>query len=118
MILSLDFMIFGNGFGLGAPYFAQTFYWLPYTMDGDEKRRGDFYTFMGGFGAQLISRQWTHPNAGETRLIKGRKFRPLHSRRRWLRVEVAWGMKLPKDIDQANAEIRALRRDLDDSLVR
>src|SRR3546814_793130 len=106
MVMALDFAIFGNGRGMSAPYFAQTFYWLPYKLDGDTRdtRRGAFYTYLGGFGAQLYSRQWRHPNAGEVRIIKGRRFRPLHSHRRWLRVAIAWTTSLPRDIDQANAE--------------
>lgn len=112
MILWLDHKIFGNGHGLGSPYFDGTFYWLA----------GRLYTFMHGFGAQLHSIQWRHPLAGERRELFGYKFEPLHSRRQFLwlfrdqpwaiptpicRVIVAWGrIDLPKDLDEANAELR------------
>lgn len=117
MIRAIDFRIFGNGYGLGAPFWAQTFYWLPYTYESGNKRYGDFYTFMHGFGAQLHSFQWTHPKPGECRIIKGRKFRPFSSTRRWLRVEVAWSTNLPNDIDAANAELRQIKADLDNSAI-
>lgn len=117
MIKAIDFPIFGSGRGLSAPYFAMTFYWLPYTIVGQERRLGTFYTFMSGFGAQLHSYQWTHPNAGERRRIKGRVFEPLSSSRRWGRVEVAWSTKLPSDIDEANATLRQIKMDLSNPVI-
>lgn len=96
MIPILDFRIFGNGHGFGAPYFDQPFYWL----------RGQFYTFMHGFGAQLHSVQWTHPKAGERRKICGVEFRPFSSRRKWGRVMVSWCTTLPENIDEANDWLR------------
>lgn len=103
MILWLDHLIFGNGFGMATPYCDGRFYWLS----------GELYTFLPGFGAQLHSYQWTHPKAGEERSLAGRVFRPLCSTRRWGRVEVAWAMVgMPRDIDATNAEIRALEADL------
>jgi hypothetical protein len=99
---ALDFHIFGNGYGFGAPYFDQPFYWLS----------GEFYTFMGGLGAQLHSVQWTHPKPGEKRILRGVAFRPMHSNRRWGRVMVAWATKLPDDIDQANEWLRQFRAHL------
>jgi hypothetical protein len=103
MILSLDHLIFGNGRGIRSPFWDNRFYWLS----------GEVYTYMAGFGAQLHSYQWTHPRAGETRHLCGRDFVPLHSSRRWFRVEVAWSwVGLPKDIDEANAELRQLEKEL------
>lgn len=115
MILWLDHKIFGNGHGLGSPYFDGKFYWLS----------GRLYTFMQGFGAQLHSIQWTHPKAGEERKLFGYRFRPLHSHRYFLwlfrdrfpiptpicRVMVSWGrVDLPKDIDAANAALRLMQK--------
>lgn len=102
MIRALDFRIFGNGYGLGAPYFDQTFYWLS----------GRFYTFMGGLGAQLHSIQWTHPKPGEVRKICGVEFRPFNSHRRWGRVMVSWSTRLPRELDQANEWLRQFKAHL------
>lgn len=103
MILWLDHLIFGNGRGMKSPYFDSRFFWL----------NGELYTAMSGFGAQLHSYQWTHPKAGERRRICGRDFIPLHSSRRWIRVEVAWSwVGLPKDINEANEELRQLEKEL------
>lgn len=103
MILWLDHKIFGDGRGLRSPYFDNIFYWLS----------GDLYTYMAGLGAQLHSFQWKHPRAGERRKLCGREFVVFHSRRRWLRVEVAWAMvDLPRDLDAAHVEIRTLKREL------
>lgn len=118
MILWLDHKIFGNGRGLGSPYCDGKFYWLS----------GQLYTFMQGFGAQLHSIQWTHPNAGEERRLFGYRFRPLHSTRsflwlfrdRWFefptpisRVMVSWGrVDLPKGIDEANAALRQMEKEV------
>jgi len=115
MILWLDHKIFGNGRGLGSPYFDNKFYWLS----------GELYTWMSGFGAQLHSIQWRHPNAGEERELFGYRFRPLHSNRYFLwlwrdsifaiptpicRVMVAWArVDLPDGIDEANAALRDMK---------
>lgn len=122
MIFWLDHKIFGNGHGLSSPICDGRYYWLS----------GQFYTFMGGFGAQLHSIQWTHPNAGEERKLFGYRFRPLHSTREWLwlfrdslfpiplpisRVMIAWGrVDLPRDIDGANAALREMRAQVGDSM--
>lgn len=86
MIRWLDFAIFGNGCGLGAPYFSQVFYWL---VDSNTEK-GTFYTWCGWFGSQLQSFQWFHPIPGEERILAGVRFRPFTSTRRWFRVRVAW----------------------------
>lgn len=99
MTFWLDLRIFGNGFGLGAPYFDQRFYWLS----------GRLYTWIGGHGAQLQSFQWTHPRPGETRKLAGREYHPFQSSRRGLRVRVSWATTLPRAIGAANAELRAIR---------
>ncbi len=116
-MLWLDFLTFGNGHGLAQPYFDGRFYWLVDTNNGREAGRGALYTFLGGHGAQLVSRHWFHPKPGEVRELIGRKFRPFRSSRRWFRVEVSWATKLPEDIDEANAAIRELRDDLHDTLM-
>jgi len=118
VILFLDHKIFGNGHGMASPYFDDKFYWLS----------GELYTAMSGLGAQLHSFQWTHPNAGEERVLCKRRFRPLHSNRRrlWLfrdrwfaiptpisRVTIAWSwIDLPRDLDAAHAALRELRKEL------
>ncbi|MGB3485337.1 MAG: hypothetical protein WBB07_24370 [Mycobacterium sp.] len=132
-MLRLDHLIFGNGRGLASPYFDDCFYWLVDTSKQDRHgSRGEFYTFMAGFGAQLHSFQWRHPKAGEERKLAGKRFRPLHSTRRFLwlwprsifsiplpvaRVSVAWSwVDLPKDINHANAALRDMRKTLGDHL--
>lgn len=102
MIPALDFRIFGNGHGFGAPYWDQTFYWLS----------GEFYTYMAGLGAQLHSVQWTHPKAHEVRRLCGVDFRPFSSRSKWGRVMVAWSTKLPDDLTAANEWLRQFRAHL------
>jgi hypothetical protein len=72
---------------------------------------------IGGFGAQLESRQWHHPKPGDERKIGGLIFRPYNSRRQFLwlfrdsmfpiptpiaRVSVSWTTTLPADLDEAN----------------
>lgn len=123
MIVWLDHKIFGNGYGLGSPYFDGRFYWLS----------GQFYTWSGWFGAQLQSFQWRHPKAGERRTLAGREFVVFSSERLfwWLwrdgivsiplplgRVRVSWALTgrdaLPDDIDEANATLRQLQKDLGD----
>lgn len=117
MIIWLDHLIFGNGFGLKSPYFDDQFYWL----------KGELYTWSGWFGAQLQSFQWRHPKAGERRELLGREFRALHSERMFLwvwrryifgfplpiaRVRVAWSTSLPKPLDEANAALRQMQQEL------
>lgn len=114
MIVWLDHLIFGNGFGLKSPSCDAKFYWLD----------GELYTWNGWFGAQLQSFQWRHPNAGERRKLIFREFKPVHSERmyRWLwgivpipigRVRIAWACALPKGIDEANASLREMQKELE-----
>jgi hypothetical protein len=102
MIVWLDFLIFGRGYGLAQPRFDGRFYWLS----------GQFYTFIGGLGAQLQSFQWRHPRPGESRRLAGRDYRPFNSRRQGLRVSVSWATRLPSDLNEANAEIRKIETEL------
>lgn len=96
-MLWLDHKIFGNGFGMKTPHCDGVFYCLG----------GELYTFSAGFGAQLFSRQWFHPLAGERRKLAGREFVVFRSTRRWLRVEVAWALvDLPRGINEANEALR------------
>ncbi len=102
MIRPLDFWLFGNGYGLGAPHCDQAFYWLS----------GRFYTWLGGHGAQLQSFQWRHPLPGEVRDICGVKFRPFHSARTGPRVCVSWATSLPRDLNDANDWLRQFKQHL------
>lgn len=118
MLVWLDHKIFGNGFGIAAPYFDYRYYWLVDT-EGRERsgKNGTLYTYSAGFGAQLTSFQWTHPKPGERRRLIGREFRAFSSERCWGRVRVSWSMKLPADIDAANATLRKLAADLNSTLM-
>lgn len=78
--MTLDYILFGNGHGLGAPYFDQNFYWLS----------GRFYTWIGGFGAQLQSIEWFSPPAGTRRSLIGMEFVIFQAHRRWLKVRCSW----------------------------
>jgi hypothetical protein len=78
--LWLAFKLFGSGYGLGAPSSDQTFYWLA----------GRFYTWFGGFGAQLQSFEFRCPKPGEERTIAGRHFRPFNVSRTWPMWRVSW----------------------------
>ncbi len=98
-MLWLDWIIFGNGKGLGSPYFDDAFFWLS----------GNLYTWIGGYGAQLSSIEWKAPRAGVRRKLLGRDFVVLHYERRWIRVKIAWALaKEPKNY----SEIAQLRHDL------
>lgn len=102
MIRPLDFWLFGNGHGLGAPHFDQPFYWLS----------GTFYTWIGGYGAQLQSFQWRHPRPGEERILCGVRFRPFHSVRSGLRVRVSWATNLPSNLNASNDWLRQFKAHL------
>lgn len=125
MILWLDHKIFGNGYGMASPYFDGKFYWLRDRLN-DQLGRGELYTFMGGHGAQLRSYQWRHPLPGNRRRLFGYDFEPFSSSRYFLwlwrdspfpipipvcRVRVSWArVDLPDDIDEANAELRHMEK--------
>lgn len=114
MIVWLDFAIFGSGRGMAMPYHDGQLFWLVDTTGTrGQDAEGELYTHMSGYGAQLHSYQWTHPLAGEERRLAGRRFRPLHSRRRWGRVEIAWSAcDMPRDLGEANAWLRQFKHDL------
>lgn len=110
----LDFALFGNGYGLGQPYFDGVFYWL---VDRETKV-GRFYTFAHGFGAQLHSIEWFTPKPGTRRKLKGREFVVFSAWRYGPRVQVSWAMtRMPSDLNEKNAAIRQLGKDLLDSMI-
>ncbi|NEU14697.1 hypothetical protein G3T14_21700 [Methylobacterium sp. BTF04] len=115
MGLTLDHLIFGNGHGMKSPYFDNRLYWLVDTLRQErDGRNGRLYTYMGGFGAQLRSFEWTHPRPGERRELNGREYIAFSSTRSWLRVDAAWALvRMPPGLDEANAEIRAIKAELD-----
>jgi len=114
MLLALDHLIFGNGFGMASPYHDARYYWLVDTYQQERTgRNGALYQWIGGFGAQLTSRQWTHPRPGERRRLANREFVAFRSPRRWIRVEVSWSLiNLPKDLNEANVALRQLEQDI------
>lgn len=112
-MIALDWMIFGNGHGMKSPFWDDVFYWLHDQTRGGTGEGGRFYSWIGGHGAQLASREWRMPPPGTRRRLAGREFVVFQASRRLLRVEVSWAMvRLPNDIDEANAAIRELKRDL------
>ncbi len=112
-MLWLDHLIFGNGYGLKSPYFDNKFYWLVDTSFDRKHERGRLYTWIGGLGAQLSSREWTHPKPGECRKLLGREFKPFNSNRKGLRVDVSWAITRWRDGDSMDL----LKRDLDSIMM-
>lgn len=109
----LDFLCFGSGLGLGAPYWDQRFYWL---CDG-LRQRARFYTWIGGYGAHLQSFAWLHPKPGTEVEIAGERLRIFSSHRRWFRVRCSWALvRMPHGIDEQREAIERFRRRLGDSL--
>ena len=112
MAIWLDMLIFGSGFGLGAPYWDQRFYWL---CDG-RAQRSRFYTWIGGYGAQLQSFAWRHPKAGTEIEIAGERLRIFSSHRRWIRVRCSWALvRLPHGLDEQRSAIDRFQKRLGDS---
>jgi len=109
----LAMRFFGNGYGMAAPFFNQTFYWLVDTFGQTRAaKNGRFYTFMGGLGAQLHSFEWKVPKPGTRRRLAGMEFEVFNvSRGRWgIMWSVAWALvDFPRDIDKANAKIREIK---------
>lgn len=104
----IDWKLFGNGFGMGSPFWDDAFFWLRDRSNG-ERGPGYFYRWGGGFGAQLYSIEWFAPKAGTRRNLFGRDFVVFSVHRKWLRVEVSWA--LARGVREAE-EIRALREEL------
>ncbi len=87
----LDWFLFGNGYGMGSPYFDDTFYWLKDMSCHDRgKARGQMYRWGGGLGSQLNSCEWRAPRPQERRLLFGHQFQPFYVTRHGLRVDVSW----------------------------
>ncbi len=112
MMLWLDFKIFGHGHGLGVPFWDEAFYWL---ADSDGKH-GAFYTYGGGFGAQLTSFQWTHPRPQERRLLAGMEFSPFQSFRQWGRVRVTWAVNIGRPLQPEDFPL--IKKRLGDGMAR
>ncbi|AEI71065.1 hypothetical protein [EBPR siphovirus 2] len=112
-MLWLDHLIFGNGYGLGSPYFDNKFYWLVDTNFDRRHKYGRLYTLIGGHGAQLSSREWTHPKPGTRRRLLGREFQAFSSTRKGPRVDVSWAIVRWRDGDSMDL----LKRDLDSVMM-
>lgn len=117
MIVWLDHIIFGNGFGTGSPFCDQRYYWLVDTQGKDrDGKNGRLYIFNGWLGAQLRSFEWRCPLPGTTRVLSGREYRVFNATRgRWpIRWDVSWALvglsKLP--LDEANALLRTVKQEL------
>lgn len=109
-MLTIDHWIFGNGFGLGSPFFDARYYWLvdEYHKPRDGKN-GQLYTWTG-----LCCFQWTRPNINERRLLAGHTFQVCYSDRRWGRVQVYWSLTdMPRDVDLCDALVETVKKDLD-----
>lgn len=106
--LWLDFLIFGNGHGIGAPAFPQTFTWY----------QGYFYSWIGGHGAQLQSFEWRVPLPGTRRRIAGREYEVFGATRGLIRSRVAWRLVgFPEDINEANALLPNLKNELREAYI-
>lgn len=112
MIYWLDWKYFGNGKGMGSPYFDDVFYWLKDMSKGNrETAKGRFYLCHPGFGAQLVSFEWFKPEAGTTRHLAGMDFRVFNAIRRWLRVDVSWGrVPVVSGIDDLNSVVNSIQK--------
>lgn len=99
MKMWLTLKLFGSGHGLAAPSFPQAFYWC------DDR----FYTWIGGFGAQLRSFEWSAPCAGTERTIFGKRFRVFNVSCKWPMVDVSWAVLEP--LPTAD-DIRKLKKEL------
>lgn len=121
----LNFLIFGSGHGMGAPFFDQQFYWLVNTENaGRSGKNGQFYTWIGGLGAQLQSIQFRRPLPGEIRTLAGKKFRSFNANRGYIRLfgfgiiplkwQVSWALceGLPENLDEAHKKIRELKEQI------
>lgn len=103
MILWLDHLIFGNGYGLASPHCNQRFYWL----------NDQLYTFSPGLGAQFQSFQWRHPKPGERRQLAGHEVVAFNSSRMWCRVRVSWALTgLPDGCNYKMEKIREVEHRL------
>jgi len=99
--LWLDFLIFGNGYGLACPAFNQIFYWI----------EGRFYRHIGGYGAQLRSFEWRCPLPGTTRILLGRKFKVFLCHKRFIRWDCSWAdeeIRTRKDLLNLEDDLRRL----------
>jgi hypothetical protein len=90
--MRLDWLLFGNGWGMASPYFDDAFYWLADRRFERSKRgrHSRFYRLIGGLGAQLTSYEWRAPPAGTRRRLAGYEFVVFQTHRKGLRVECSW----------------------------
>lgn len=102
----LDWFLFGNGHGMGSPFFDDVFYWLKdLSRFSRGKAPGNFYRWSFGFGAQMHSYEWFAPPAGTRRKLFGHEFVVFQVKRRWVRVEVSWALARPPETAEAIREI-------------
>lgn len=108
-------MFFGNGHGMAEPCADGVFYWLV-DRNHRDKKKGRFYKYTSGFGAQLRSFEWIAPKAGTSRKLAGYDFYVFHSIRGRFGLMhcVSWSVEnMPKDLDKKHELIKAIKRKLD-----
>lgn len=109
MIIWLDHLIFGNGFGLISPSFDDAYFWIVNTWNdelglsmGRSESRGELYKLTHApNGLGLTSIQWSHPKCNERRELLGYRFKPFYSKRVYGRVLVDWEICNPNDSQKA-----------------
>ena len=101
---------FGSGFGLSIPYHTGKMYWI--RNDKHKKKPGAWYSWLGGFGAQLYSFEFFKPIAGTSRELFGHTFVIFSPpERRGFMYKITWNEdKNFKDY----SEIEALKKELED----
>ncbi len=119
--------IFGNGRGLGFPFFDQRIYWLVDTKSERDVRNGRFYSWTGGFGAQLNSFEWWCPKPKTRRVLSGIEFEVFQVSRGWITDpwlgfklfpamwSIAWACVDPRQTEDVTT-IRDLERKIGRSL--
>lgn len=65
---------------------------------------------MGGFGAQLTSKEWRKPEFKERRKLAGLEFEVFNYSRRWFKYDVSWGLTTYNAT--TNEDIAKLRKKL------
>ena len=108
----LIFLIFGNGWGLAMPHFDGALLWL---RDKKTDGPGFWYHWIGGLGAQIESFELRRPPAGERRILNGREYTVFSTIRHGPVCRVSWALSsgLPKNLEEAHALIRQIKKEFE-----
>lgn len=97
-MISLLFYLYGNGRGLGMPFWDGTILWLVDTFNGKRKSKNGRFYFSSLRKNCLESYELFRPEAQTVRILDNVKFKLVYTSRKGFFIECCWECLEPEKI--------------------